>query len=379
MLPSLIISVVLSTNVSIVETNGPPVVLRSQYVPIVTGASGSSIQVQKDRVNTVSTSPTVTSSFVLSCSEAATLLSDTPSVADLLDGPNTVNWVANGYATALAITLDGTFTQPVPMLQTMPSSFTNFYGYNQGTLGSNVNWAISNLYQGKDISHWKYNPNQPDLATNGKCWTAPANLSCVGFGSGSYQLCLIAPNIVIANNHIGGSPASVKFLGVDGNQYIARVNTNYSCVNDFAIGILETNLSSQVTPAWVFFPTFTNCMTDLTGAQAVWAHKNTQHLNLGNVIAYPFPYVFNGGFGLQVYNARTNILGNENGASGGDSGSPCFMIITNQPVFLFTTTSPGDSIGDFVSNPSYWECLRTNIGVGTNGLKIIDQTGYPTF
>lgn len=379
MLPALVIAVSLASTNAIVETNGPPVVFRSQYVPVVNSAASSSMQVIKDRVDTVSVNATVSSSYVLSCSEAGPIISDTTSVADALDGPNTMNWVANGEAWALAITLDGTFTADISMLRTMPASFTNFYAYNQGTLGSNVNWATSNLYQGKHLKQWAYFPNQPDVSTNQNCWTWPVNLSCLGFGSDSLQHCLISPHLIIANNHYGGSPHSVQFLGQDGKQYVARVNTNYACVNDFAIGILESNISAQVTPAWVFFPTFTNCMTDLTGTQTVWTHKNTQHLDLANVVAYPFTAFYAGGFGLQVFNARTNIFGNENGASGGDSGSPCFMILSNQPVLLFTTTSSGDAIGDFISNPSYWECLRTNVGVGTNGLSIIDQTGYPAF
>lgn len=360
----------------------PPVVLNVITNMRTVTSGGGSTQVVKDRVNHIDSSASSVTDFQISVSRPATYLLSNPLTT--IDTNGLTFYTNAGVTFMLATTDYGTFVAQLNYVTNSAISNTNFIGFDNGTLGSNLQFSINARYTGKTIANWPYNPNLSDLGTNLIVWTYPGLLSCVGFTSGARPTTLIAPNVTLWNNHyfgdwtnaVTGIPTTATFTDTNGVRRTARYINAIAGPNDFAIGILESNLTSAVVPAYVLFVTVSNNITSWLGVQTFVAHKNTAHMDLANTVLYPAT-IFNGAPGMVLVNARTNIFGNEQGATSGDSGSPSFVCWGVTNIVIFATTQSGDFAGDPVFDPLYWGFLAANIN--TNILSIINLSGLPTF
>ena len=223
---------------------------------------------------------------------------------------------------------------------------------------------------------WSYNPSLPNLGTNTAVWTWPVNLSCVGIAANGFQAVLIAKNEILACAHIGGDAGqSIVFYDTNGIAWTAWVSNVVNVIQDMDIAQLSNSAPDSIVIPCVLPPNFTNYLQNgsVIGIPAFWLHKNAARIEYAPVNAYDpvngeILYVQHNGYGP---------FGNGSYATGGDSGSPAFMIWKNYPVLLFATTYPGDAGGWFVSSPSHWAALSNS--VGTNGFHILDLAGYQVF
>lgn len=381
MLAVLTISIALGGN-QIKVVPGPPnnIVVNGTQRTLVSGTTNT--QTAKDRIYTVQTTSLTVTDYMASVArlDFPTFVSDNPSIPiDPVIG--SAPFVVNGSATLFANCLiSGSFAAyDVNWASNTVTASSNLLGFVNLSLASNLVWSVSNSFSGKSISQWGYNPSQADLGTNSNVWTYPPSLSCVGITAAGYQTCLISPTVVLGNNHIGGVYIgnTVTFTDVNGVKRVGTFSSTTPGPNDFLIATLSSPMPSSVVPASILPVYATNNVSSWLGLFTVWAHKNTAHMDLAYVASYPNNFIYNGGNGMFCSNARTNIFGNEIGATGGDSGSPCFFMLTNTTIVAFTATSPGDVAGDFITDGTYWTWLTNNVPIAT--LNIVNLSGYPTY
>ena len=222
-----------------------------------------------------------------------------------------------------------------------------------------------------------YNPNASNLGTNTAVWTWPINLSCVGYSSSGFQSVLIASNELLACGHYGGEAGqTVTFHDTNGVPWVAVVTNTFHPIADLVIAQLSNAAPASIVIPYVLPPDYTNYLAGghtLLGMPAFWLHKNTGHIDyapiadLGDYGWY--------GYGTWVRLNHANYGFSGSSATGGDSGAPAFLSWSNCPVLMFATTLSGDARGLFVSGLTNWNALAA-LGL-TNGLKVLDLSGYP--
>lgn len=350
----------------------PPVAINVVTNMRTITAGGMSTNAIKDRVFQVNSGASSVTDYQVSSSRGSTVFYlSTPLTT--IDTNGMAFYTNNGTLFALAQTDYGTFVSVLNYVSNSAVSTTNFLGFDGNTLGSNIQFSITTQFTGKNSSNWPYN----NPGTNTTVWTYPPTLSCIGQSSLFYQCQLIAPNVTLWNNHVG-SPvgATVTFTDTNGVKRTATFTSWFSGPNDFALGILGSSMPSSVVPASVFHPTVTNYIpSSLLAGFVFWAHRNTAHMDLSYVTSDPgfvYPNITTPS-GMVVLNARTNIFGNEAGATPGDSGSPVGVMINGGTyVALYDTTQSGDNGGDPVYYPTYWNFMAANIN--TNSLSVVVVT-----
>ncbi len=234
---------------------------------------------------------------------------------------------------------------------------------------------------------WNYVPADAGLGTNQAVWTWPVNLSCVGIASDFYQATLIAPDKLLTCGHYGGEAGkSVLFHDTNGIPWTGHVARVVHVAGDLCISYLSNSAPSSIVIPAIFPPDFADYLPDhsLRGLPAFWLHRNGANGSVGGTIQFdPVAVVgdFNGtgGFGtwMCVRHNSFGPFGNGASASGGDSGSPAFMVFSNTPVLLFAATAPGDAAGLFVSGAKNFPALAA--AGCTNGMKILDLRNFKKF
>ena len=228
---------------------------------------------------------------------------------------------------------------------------------------------------------WNYVPGATGLGTNTSVWTWPVNLSCVGQASDAYQATLIAPDKLLTCAHYGAEAGkTVQFHDTNGVAWTGQVAKVVNVVGDLCISYLSNAAPASIVIPAILPPDATNYLPghSLVGLPAFWLHRN-----LGTIQYDPVTAVAEvnsiGGFGawMQVRHDGFGPYGNGTSATGGDSGSPAFMMFSNTPVLLFAATAPGDAAGLFVSGPTNFTALAA--GGYTNGMNILDLRGFQKY
>ena len=202
-----------------------------------------------------------------------------------------------------------------------------------------------------------------NLATNQNVWTWPVNLSCVGQWVGMYEAVLLTPSVALGNSHFSPQ-ASLWFCGSGGIMHTSNV-AELASDGDIMLYTLASPMPSDVTPCWVFGPDLPNRTPDGTcdGLVGVWPHNNNGKMDM----VYLFGSVNSGSLGgpaISFAVASTNSFGNDTQpASGGDSGAPVIVIVSNLPVVVGTLTSPSELTD--ISNPNGWSFLTNYVPVPT--------------
>jgi hypothetical protein len=243
---------------------------------------------------------------------------------------------------------------------------------------------------------WDY--QQLSVATNRNVWTWPVNLSWLGMSSvAGMQTSLLTSNTIVLPAHASGAYVgqTIAFMDTNGVVWSTLCTNSVEIYDDEQIGRLRDALPPSVVPIWVFPPNLTNYISppelgDLYGLPCVWMRKNggsdTNHPASGTIqfsTLYTAGYTSPWNVHISSTAALTGPFGFGDWASSGDSGSPCFMVYSNRPVFLFethngfpSTGAPegcGGGQGPFFNDPAAWSVMVAN-GL-TNGLQIIDLSG----
>ena len=234
---------------------------------------------------------------------------------------------------------------------------------------------------------WNYVPGATGLGTNQAVWTWPVNLSCVGIASDFYQATLIAPDKLLTCGHYGGEAGKiVQFHDTNGVPWTGHVARVVNVAGDLCISYLSNAAPVSIVIPAILPPDVADYLPShsLRGLPAFWLHRNGTNGSVGGTIQFdPVAQVgdFNGtgGFGtwMSVRHNGFGPYGNGTSATGGDSGSPVFMVFSNAPVLLFAATAPGDAAGLFVSGSKNFPALAA-MGC-TNGLNLLDLRSFKRF
>ena len=168
---------------------------------------------------------------------------------------------------------------------------------------------------------------------------------------------------------------TVTFHDTNGVAWVAVVTNTVHPIADLVIAQLNNAAPPSIVIPYVLPPDYTNYIAGQTlrGMPAFWLHKNTGHIDfapINNIGDYGWY-----GYGTWINLYHTNYGFSGSSATGGDSGSPAFLSWSNCPVLMFATTLAGDASGLFVSGMTNWNALAA-LGL-TNGLKVLDLSGYP--
>jgi hypothetical protein len=243
-----------------------------------------------------------------------------------------------------------------------------------GTLGYAINTNVAALAANTNTGSY----STLTLATNSGVWTWPVNLSCVGRGSDGFQHVLLTPNVVLVNDHYGPAVGqTVTFTGTDGIQYTQAISNLFYSIGDLVLAQMSNSYPASVVPPWIFPPNYTNYLAGHTpvGLNGFYPHSNTAQLEQCNVnnwfhnFVTPWWLTYAMGFNANDHHPGTY-------PTAGDSCGPFFMVLNNRPIVLFATTSTSAE-GCGVSDPPYFSFITNSLG-GTNGLKILNLSNYPT-
>jgi hypothetical protein len=260
------------------------------------------------------------------------------------------------------------------------------------TLAQVINNSVDTLAANTSRT-WDYTAHNLDIQTNQNVWTWPVNMTWLGVctnpvGGVNFQTILLTSNTILTCAHFSGAIGqNLNFRATNGVIWAATC-TNDVNINgtDEEIGQLDHAIPPSVVPISVFPPTVTNYFLghSLVGLNCIWCRRNggsDTNNPYSSTIQYSFvQQVFGSIFSLNATGIGPFGLGY--GATGGDSGSPGWVIIGNTPVILFATSStyglpgayPGGGTGVFFSDPAQWTALAA--AHLTNGLQILDLSGY---
>jgi len=357
---------VLVTNLALLSSPAKSEFITATLIQDATSASGSNYVVVADRVNLISSNAVTHTDYELSCSAPATYRLSNPTVASLTS--TGAEYLANGSTYVLADTAHGTYTTSLDFSQGMPALLTNFYAFDRGTIGSNINFYATNNYGGKVESPatWQLFSGSSDLSLNTNCWGTNLG-SFAGFitrgMTGSGPISMITSRHGISCMHAWDWTPGRQIYAVDTNgvKQTNWIESTASMGGDMRLVTLSNNFPSSVPPFQILS---TNYPANLTGPdwKMIWFRANTGNLATSTTTDG----------NTDELTANRNSSGsqfNEVAASGGDSGGPCWFAISNKLVFAFSLHLSSVS-GPFISNVQYY----TNVlnAIGTNVLTEIN-------
>jgi hypothetical protein len=248
--------------------------------------------------------------------------------------------------------------------------------YAPGTLGYDLFQGTYTLANSTNRTA-SYTPGLANLGTNSAVWTWPINLSCVGIASDGYQSVLIANNKLLVCAHYGGEKGqTVTFHDTNGVAWMGVVTNVISVIADMDIAQLSNAAPPSIIIPYVLPPIYTNYIAgnSLMGMPMFWLHRNSSHIDYAPVAEIADADWYGYGTWIDLLHDGYGMYSGTP-ASGGDSGSPAFMSLSNNPVLVFATSLTPDAAGLFVSGDTNWDSLAT-LGL-TNGMNILDISGYP--
>jgi hypothetical protein len=207
---------------------------------------------------------------------------------------------------------------------------------------------------------WKYNYS----------WLTNVNLTCIGYGDvEQYSRTLVTPNVVFTCSHAGGGCNSVFFRDYNQNSYQIPILSRIPNIggSDLCIEILVTNVPAIIPPCFLLSPSSRLSLN--SSPAAVLARKNSGQLIAGNA-------TFDTANSLTTFTWNLNsFFGNTDGLTGGDSGSPTFVVYNNLPILVSTADVPlSNSVSIAMTGPllfsqKVWNGIVST--VGSNNLNLI--------
>lgn len=365
---------VLTTNLILTVTI--PVAPDISVVPItnLVSSAGSNFVVVADRINLVASNAVFNTGYQLASSIPATYRISHTNIAAVV-GYELV--YRNDGATILLIsTANGTFTRKLSFVQDSTGLFTNFYAFAGGTIGSNVNYNASNLFGGNVATAepngtWNLYSNFSDVDLNANRWATGLDFS--GFISrgmgGDRPVSLITSRHGISCMHAWDWTAGsqVFAVGTNGVRYTNWIQSTASMGDDCRLVTFSNNFPDAVSPFYIL-PTNWSSKITPPNWNVVWYRANTRHVATSQTL---LPGVTNY---IQANLAAVGSAFNETVASGGDSGGPMWLVLSNRLIFTAALHTASVS-GPFISNQRYYTNIVT--AIGTNALRVVDISAYP--
>jgi hypothetical protein len=228
--------------------------------------------------------------------------------------------------------------QPIP-LETLLNS--NIMTRASGRTDTHVNWNFGTIFR-----------------PNPKCWLYGVQFSGWAQATAPSQqernVVLVTPKHGLTCAHAFGSPPGtpVVMLGTNGLKYTNTIASTIGGLSDLLLVIFASEWPAAVTP-WRVLSTNDIAVLDLSQVHALWYRNNTQKMN---TCGRTFSVSDHGWIGEPV----TGIPFFEPTATGGDSGSPVFLLHENRPILLWLVHT-SDLGGPFVSKPVCFEWLSAKV------------------
>ena len=285
-------------------------------------------------------------------------------------------FVALSAVAATTSTGDSTFGTVAAPQRIGDVNYTNgqFAGFVPGSAGAALRNSIEALLAGKTntITQWAYGDT---FSRNPRCWCGKLDFS--GFvtpTSPSEQercMVLVTPRHAITCAHAFGdnSGKRVIFVQTNGSLFTNWV-ASATCQpgEDICLVTLSNPCPASVTPFPVMPPNWTNKISTPTRIPVIWYRCNSRKMNCEKVSSVSGTQITcNGDYGSPFY---------EPGATGGDSGGPCFMVLNGKLIFIMSLHW-GSVAGPFISQPDNFNWVSAQ--VAPYKLTTVDLSGYPDF
>ena len=205
----------------------------------------------------------------------------------------------------------------------------------------NLNWSFGTIF----------NPNT-------RCWLHGVQFSGWAQATPPSQqernVILLTQKHGLTCAHAFGSPpgTQVVMLGTNGARYTNTIAHTTAGLNDLLLVVFTNDWPGAVTP-WRVLSTNAVATLNLSKLHALWYRNNTQKMNACG-------RTFTTGENGYVREPAPGIPFFEPLATGGDSGSPVFVLHENRPILLWLVHT-ADLGGPFVSNPECFDWLSKNI------------------
>jgi hypothetical protein len=224
-------------------------------------------------------------------------------------------------------------------LETMLNS--NITARAGGRTNTNLNWNFGTIF----------NPNP-------KCWLYGVQFS--GWAQATppsrqeRNVVLLTPKHGLTCAHAFGSPPGtpVVMLGTNGLKYTNAIASTIGGLSDLLLVVFTNDWPAAVS-AWRVLTTNDAAALELPKLHTVWYRNNSQKMNACG-------RTFSTGEHGRIREPIPGIPFFEPLATGGDSGSPVFLLHDNRPILLWLVHT-SDLGGPFVSNPACFEWLSAKV------------------
>lgn len=352
--------------------------------------SGGDTPVESDDVNLIQHSPAdfvydyvlepanlpagASAAFASSNEAAATI--SALNLTHVADGTTTVTMTAGAVEVAKALVLS----------ESSSSSTFTFDSWVSGSLGEKASDAIDTRLAGKTFAadgavYSTLNHTSSTYVRNTTSWCADIDLTSVSVwnseSAGAKSGTLISPrHVLFAKHYAPTAGATLRFV-TSANATITRTLSAVEAAAtisgyypDFAVGLLDSDVPAGVAFAKVLpegwqtrLPGLAYCVPVLAFDQ----QKRASVLDVKGETIVEFLAASADAARLAFFSPKV----------GGDSGSPVFLLINDEPVLLtvFTTPTSGSAIAaehDIINN------LMTSLGGGYQ-LTEADLSGFPAY
>lgn len=218
---------------------------------------------------------------------------------------------------------------------------SNITARASGRTDTNLNWNFGTIF----------NPNP-------KCWLYGVQFS--GWAQATppseqeRNVVLLTSKHGLTCAHAFGSPPGTRvvMLGTNGLKYTNAIASTIGGLEDLLLVVFTNDWPAAVTP-WRVLSTNDVAALNLPKLHALWYRNNSQKMNVCG-------RTFSVGEHGWIRQPIADIPFFEPLATGGDSGSPVFLLHENRPILLWLVHT-SDLGGPFVSNPVCFEWLSAKV------------------
>jgi hypothetical protein len=299
-------------------------------------------------------------------------------------------YVSSGNTFILATSPDGEIASvAVQSRQVFPATVDVFDSWVEGSLAEHCTTAVNSRLAGKSSSDLAVfstrNHSAESYVRSSTFWGADIDFTCASVwnstGGNQRAGVLISPRHVLFCAHSGFYPsinAQMRFVTND-NQLVKRTLTALTVhpsyvpfFPDLAVGCLNEDVPNTIGFSRILPNDWATKLPNLNPATPLPAIRFNQsgkavisELHLLSVL-----------FSLQFPASKQSFY---ESAIVGDSGSPCFIVVNNQPVLLGVLTTGGAGTGTFVTQQrEAINNIMTAQGGGYN-LAEVDLASFPTY
>lgn len=262
------------------------------------------------------------------------------------------------------------------------------YSFPIGSLGYHVSNQIESRLPGKQQSIFStQNHITPSYVRNTNCWAYDINLTGVSpwnsnLGHQGGGVLVTARHMMATGHFVISDNSTVRFITQD-NQIITRTIVKrvsidgYNHIPDLAVYVLDEDLPSSISPLRILPNNYNEYLDHIyQGRPASLIIDQEEKANVADLIWLSHISLFGTPSLIERFSFYENLIP-------GDSGSPAFLIINGEAVFISSDTAAGAGLGSFVTY--YQSTINEMIqqvdqlaGVNTGyALSVVDLSEFP--